>query len=124
MSGNGYYPFARLTQGADGNFYGTNRGSTIGAGYDYGTVFRLSVGLGSFVKILPHARKAGQAIKILGTNLTGAISVTFNGTAATFTVARPSLITTTVPSGATSGKIRVTIPNGMLLSGGPFLVLQ
>jgi hypothetical protein len=88
-----------------------------------GTVFSLSVGLGPFVKTQPHAGNVGAAINILGNDLTGATSVSFNGTAATFTVASPSLITTTVPAGATTGKIQVTTPGGTLFSGSPFLVL-
>ena len=43
-----------------------------------GTVFSLSVDLGPFVETLPAAGKAGATIKILGSNLTGATSVTFN----------------------------------------------
>jgi hypothetical protein len=48
----------------------------------------------------------GADVKILGTDLTGATSVSFNGTAAVFTVVSPSLITTTVPTGATHRKSR------------------
>lgn len=60
----------------------------------YGAVFSESVGLGQFVKTLPTSGKVGSTVQILGTNLTGATSVSFNGTAATFTVASASLITT------------------------------
>ena len=63
-----------------------------------GTVFSLSVGLGPFVETQPTSGKVGAAVKILGTNLTGATSVTFNGTAAVFKVVSASLITTTVPT--------------------------
>lgn len=41
----------------------------------------------------------GADVKILGTDLTGATSVSLNGTAAVFTVVSPSLITTIVPAG-------------------------
>jgi uncharacterized protein (TIGR03437 family) len=82
------------------------------------------VGLAPFVKTLPHSAKPGSAIKILGTNLTGAASVSFNGAAAVFTVVSPTEIETTVPVGATTGKIQVTTPGGTLFSGGPFLVRQ
>jgi uncharacterized protein (TIGR03437 family) len=68
--------------------------------------------------------KVGAAVKILGTDLTGATSVMFNGTAATFTVVSKSLITTTVPKGATTGTIEVVTPNaGTLSSNVPFRVL-
>ena len=64
----------------------------------------------------PTSGKVGAAVKILGTNLTGATSVTFNGTAAVFMVVSRSLITTTVPEGATTGTVDVTTPNGTLKS--------
>jgi uncharacterized repeat protein (TIGR03803 family) len=82
-------PMSGLVQGTDGTFYGT---TSLGGTEGYGTIFSLSVGLGPFVETLPSSGKVGSAIKILGTNLTGATSVTFNGLAATFTVVRPSEI--------------------------------
>ena len=62
-------------------------------------------------------------VEILGTDLTGATSVTFNGTAAVFTVKSASEITTTVPTGATTGKVQVMTSGGTLLSNVPFRVL-
>lgn len=88
-----------------------------------GTVFSLSVGLGPFVETQTTSGKVGASIKILGSDLTGATSVTFNGTAATFTVVSRCLITATVPSGATSGKVRVVTPGGTLSSNVAFRVL-
>src|ERR1022692_1214834 len=72
----GQYPYAGLVQDTNGDFYGT---TTQKGGAASGTVFSLSVGLGPFVKIRPPFGKVGAAIKILGTNLTGATSVSFNG---------------------------------------------
>jgi len=124
--GNG--PRAPLVQATNGDFYGTAQEGGIGGCTDVtpvgcGTVFRLSVGLGPFVKTLPHAGKVGTAISILGTDLTGATSVSFDRTPAKFTVASATEITATVPAGATTGKIQVVSPAGTLLSDGPFLVL-
>jgi uncharacterized protein (TIGR03437 family) len=82
------------------------------------------VGLGPFVKTNPTSGETGVAVKILGTNLTDAISVTFNGTAATFAVLSGSEITTTVPTGATTGKVRVTFQHGTRSSNVPFWVTQ
>jgi uncharacterized protein (TIGR03437 family) len=82
------------------------------------------MGLGPFVKTLPITGAAGAAVKILGTDLTGATSVTFNGTAAAFTVVSSSEITTTVPAGATSGTVEVVTPSGTLLSNVAFQVSQ
>jgi uncharacterized protein (TIGR03437 family) len=65
----------------------------------------------------------GSAIRSLGTNLTGATSVTFNGTAATFSVNSKSEITTTAPAGATTGTVQVVTPSsGTLSSNVPFTV--
>ena len=96
----GYQPYAGLVQGTDGSFYGTTpTGGPSDAG-NSGIVFRLSVGLGPFVETLPTSGNVGTTVQILGTNLTGATSVSFNGTPASFTVVSPSLISTTVPAGA------------------------
>jgi uncharacterized protein (TIGR03437 family) len=64
------------------------------------------------------------AVTILGTSLTGSTGVTFNGTAANFTVVSASEITTTVPSGATTGTVQVKTPGGTLSSNLPFTVLH
>ncbi len=116
----GQYPSGGLIQATDGNLYGTTADG--GANGD-GTVFRLSVGLGPFVVTEPTAAKVGQTVKILGTNLTGATSVNFNGKVAAFTVASSSEITTTVPRGATRGEVQVATPGGTLLSNVSFGVL-
>jgi uncharacterized protein (TIGR03437 family) len=75
------------------------------------------------VKPLPPSGKVGAAVRILGSNLTGATSVTFNGTAAVFIVAASSEIRTAVPAGASSGEIQVVTPSGTLSSSVPFRVL-
>jgi uncharacterized repeat protein (TIGR03803 family) len=109
-----------LVQGTNGTFYGTTSG---GGNTDTGTVFSLSVGLGPFVETNPRSGKVGASVKILGTNLTGATSVTFNGTTATFTVKSKSEITTAVPTGATTGPVQVVTPGGTLSSNVPFRVM-
>jgi uncharacterized repeat protein (TIGR03803 family) len=111
-----------LIQGTDGSFYGpTTTGGTNGFGF--GTIFSLSVGLKPFVETQPTFGAVGTAVNILGSNLAGATSVTFNGTVAVFTVVSKSLITTTVPTGATTGTVEVVRPNGKGLSNVPFMVL-
>jgi uncharacterized repeat protein (TIGR03803 family) len=116
----GQSPYAGLVQATNGSFYGA---TTYGGANGDGTVFSVAVGLGPFVKTVPTAGKVGTAVTILGTNLTGATSVTFNGTAATFTVVSQSEITTTVPAGATSGKVQVTTPKSTLKSNVAFRIL-
>jgi uncharacterized repeat protein (TIGR03803 family) len=117
----GASPLAGLVQDTDGSLYGN---TTFGGSRDDGTIFRLNVGLGQFVKTLPTAGKVGTAVKILGTNLTGTMSVTFNGAAAAFTVVSPSEITTSVPAGATTGTVEVVTPGGTLFSNLAFQVLH
>jgi hypothetical protein len=80
------------------------------------------VGLGAFVETQATSGAVGSAIKILGTSLTGATSIAFNGAAATFTVVSSSLITTTVPAGASTGFVTVTTPSGTLISNKQFRV--
>jgi uncharacterized repeat protein (TIGR03803 family) len=119
----GTFPRAGVVQDTDGNLYGTTSGGGVnftGTNGGQGTVFSLDVSLGPFVKTLPTSGPALGAVMILGTDLTGATSVGFNGVTATFTVASASLITTTVPLGATIGPVTVITPNGTLTSNVPF----
>lgn len=60
----------------------------------------------------PGTGAPGTSITITGANFTGATEVTFNGTAATFTVDSATQITATVPANASSGPIGVTTPAG------------
>jgi uncharacterized repeat protein (TIGR03803 family) len=109
-----------LVQDTDGDFFGT---TGAGGSYGYGTVFRLSAGLPPFVKILRAYGHPGETVKILGTALNSATSVTFGATAAVFQVASSSEITATIPAGASGGKVEVVTPGGILSSSLPFLVL-
>jgi uncharacterized repeat protein (TIGR03803 family) len=108
-----------LVEATSGILYGT---TAYGGTDNAGTVFRLSAGLGPFVETLPAFGKVGAAIEILGTDLTGATSVTFNGIVATFTVVSATEITTRVPDGATTGTVQVTTPTGTLSSNATFRV--
>jgi uncharacterized repeat protein (TIGR03803 family) len=123
-STDGYYPRAGLVQATDGNLYGTTSagGTSNACNGGCGTVFRLSVGLGPFVKTEPTSGRVGTSVLILGNNLTGASSVTFNGKTATFTVVSASEIKTTVPTGATTGKVKVTTSSRTLISNVNFRV--
>jgi uncharacterized repeat protein (TIGR03803 family) len=112
--------YAVLLQATNGTFYGT---TFTGGTDDYGTVFCLSVGLGPFVKTVPTAGRVGAEVGVLGTDMTGATGVMFNGTPAQFTLRSPSLIVAHVPSGATTGPIEVTLPGQTLSSNVPFNVL-
>ena len=79
-------------------------------------MYDLSIGLRPFVETQPSSGKVGTTVKVLGNSLTGATSVRFNGTPAPFKVVAGSLITTTVPAGATSGQVQVQTSSGKILS--------
>jgi uncharacterized repeat protein (TIGR03803 family) len=111
-----------VMQSTDGNFYGT---SNLGGANNLGTFFKISTGLGPFVKALRPYGDIGQTAYILGTGLTGSTSVTFNGTAAkSFTVVSDSEITAVIPAGATTGSLQVATPGGTLSSTVEFQVFQ
>jgi uncharacterized repeat protein (TIGR03803 family) len=110
--------YSALIQVTNGKFYGTTGGGANGLG----AVFGLSVGLGPFVKTQPISGKVGKPVIVLGTSLTAATSVTFNGTAAAFRVVSKSAISTTVPAGVTTGTVQVVTPVGTLSSNVPFRV--
>jgi hypothetical protein len=107
----GEFPSGRLVQATNGVLYGVTQAS----------VFSLSVGLGPFVETQPTSGEVGSSVEILGDDLTGATSVSFNAIPATFTVVSRHLIAT-VPSGASNGKVQVVTPSGTLSSNVSFLV--
>ncbi|MBA3914065.1 MAG: hypothetical protein H0X25_09495 [Acidobacteriales bacterium] len=115
----GRAPFGPLTQGTDGNLYGT---AAFSGTSDVGVIYKLSLGLPPFIKLLPASGVTGKSIRILGNNLLGTTGVTFNGVPAEFTVNTNSFITAKVPAGATSGTVQVTTPNGVLSSNIAFHV--
>jgi uncharacterized repeat protein (TIGR03803 family) len=118
-----------LIQDTNGVLYGvTGGGGDISCRYDpsygCGTIFSLDVGLRPFVETVPNLGAVGAPVIILGTNLTGVKSVRFNGTAAEFTVKSTSEILTKVPTGATTGTVRVIDGNGTLLNNVRFTVTK
>jgi hypothetical protein len=70
----------------------------------------------------PTSGSPGTSVTVNGSGFTGASSVKFNGTAATFTVNSDAQVTATVPAGATSGPITVTTAAGTGTSSGSFTV--
>ena len=107
-------------QATDGILYGT---TFIGGTSNEGTVYSLSAGLDPFVETLPGLSRVDRRVIILGNNLTGSTAVSFNGTAATFTVVSDTEITATVPAGATTGFVTVATPGGTLTSNKKFGVV-
>jgi len=116
----GREPYAPVFQATNGALYGT---AYIGGARAGGTAFSISTGLGPFVRAVPTVGVVGAPASILGTNLTGATGVTFNGVPASFTIASKTLIKATVPAGATTGSVEVARPNRSLSSNVAFQVL-
>jgi hypothetical protein len=75
-----------------------------------------------FVETIPTSGTLGAKVIILGNNLTGTTTVSFNGTLAKFEVVSDTEITTKVPEGTTTGPVTVTTPRGTLTSNVPFIV--
>jgi RHS repeat-associated protein len=73
----------------------------------------------------PTIGTSGTSVTINGSNFDPATMndiVTFNGLRAKVTGATPTMISATVPSYATSGRIRVATPGGEAISSGDFFV--
>jgi uncharacterized repeat protein (TIGR03803 family) len=119
-STDGAVPTGGLVQGTDGNFYGT---TSQGGASNNGTVFKLGVGLPPFLETQPTFGSVGTPVTILGTNLTNATSVSFNGIAATFNIVSASEISTTVPADASTGTVKVAIPGNTLVTYTDFQVI-
>ena len=91
------------------------------AGMQLDRVFYLSTAPQFFPAI---AGKVGAAVKILGTNLTGATSVTFNGMTAVFKPGSKTFLTATVPAEASTGVVKVVTSGGTMNSNVNFRVTK
>jgi uncharacterized repeat protein (TIGR03803 family) len=118
----GRTPEAAPVQDTNGIFYGTTE---YGGRYSSGTVYSYNAGLAPFVALVLPAGTVGQSAQILGQNLIGTTSVTFNGVEATsFSVKSNTYMTAIVPAGATTGPVVVTTPRGTLTSNVNFRISE
>lgn len=112
-------PLSPPVQDTNGTLYGVTE---FGGPNDYGTVYSLNMGLAAFVNSPLFSGKQGSSVLLLGNHLSSASKVTFNGVAASFVVHDDTHMTATVPSGATTGWIKVTTASGTLKSRKAFVV--
>jgi hypothetical protein len=95
---------------------------TTPAGTATGGTFTVTGSPPTITSFSPTSGPFGTSVDIQGSNFTGATSVTFNATAASYTVNSSTDITATVPAAATSGPVAVTTPSGTATSVGSFTI--
>jgi uncharacterized repeat protein (TIGR03803 family) len=120
----GANPYGGFFQHTSGTFYGGTVNGGIGTKCTNGcgTFYKLDMGLGPFVVLLPTSGKIGSKVEALGQGFTGTTSVSFNGMAAVFTVHKDTYLTAKVPVGASTGFVTVTTPTGTLTSNKQFVI--
>jgi uncharacterized repeat protein (TIGR03803 family) len=124
----GWLPQGGVVRDDAGNLYGTAAGNNVGCPSDYylgacGTVFKV-VAPPQITKFAPASGPVGSTVSISGASFSQTTEVTFNGTATTFTVKSDKLVTATVPTGATTGKIAIVSPGGTATTFMTFTVTQ
>ena len=70
-------------QHTNGKIYGLTCGEGLIVD---GVFYSFDMGLGPFVSLVSTTGKVGKTVEVLGQGFTGTTAVSFNGTAATFTV--------------------------------------
>lgn len=115
----GSHPEITLTQHTRGILYGE---AMNGGSHGYGTFYSLNASLPAFAKLVTRAGLVGSSIGILGQGFAGATAVSFNGTPAQFQIGADTFLTATVPDGATTGPVTITMAGGQLVSNQTFLV--
>ena len=100
-----------------------NDGSVLLTGGSSGTAVAETYDPGPrIISFSPTGGVVGDRVTITGVGFTNVVGVTFNGVSAPYTVDYPMQITATVPSGATTGPIRVLRSAGTLVSSTNFVV--
>ncbi len=123
---NGANPWSTLTQSTNGILYGdTFKGGklTICGTPGCGVVYSLDMGLKPFVSLVSTSGKEGVKIGILGQGFSSSSVVEFGGVQATsIKLTGKTFISATVPTGALTGSVTVTIGATKLTSNTKFRV--
>jgi large repetitive protein len=97
--------------------------TTPGGTATSGTNFTVTLPAPTITSFTPSRGRVGDVVSITGTNFTGVTVVKFNGVPAiTFAAGSATLITATLPTGASAGPISVTAQGGTALSSSNFVV--
>jgi len=105
---------------ATGKITVTNLGGTATSSTSFTVLAPTTVTVGSFT---PTSGLVGSTVVLSGSGFSGVSKVRFNGGAAKFVVLNQTLITTTVPFGASTGTLTVTTPGGTATSATNFTVI-
>ncbi len=97
--------------------------ATHSEGFTAATTLTVVLPPPTLARFEPSAGPVGTVVTLTGMHLGTTVGVTFNGTAAAFTVIGATQVTATVPSGATSGPLTLTTAGGSVTTPGHFLVL-
>src|ERR1700722_7029248 len=116
----GSLPMVTLLQHTTGTLYGE---TNTGGSHNTGAFYSFKASLPPYAALLPTSGKVGKSIGILGQGFNSATGVSFDGTAATFKISSDTFLTATVPAGAKTGIVTVTIPGGNLKSKINFRVI-
>ena len=82
----------------------------------------VSTGPPVITDVTPASGAIGSGVTVTGSGFTGTTTVTFHGVSAAYTVVSDTQVTTTVPTGATTGLVRLTTPSGAAASQADFVV--
>jgi len=118
ITGDGTYSFAIHTTSSNASLHYSKEGTTPPE-----LVIQTLPPPPSIASVTPASGTATTEVTISGSALNSAMVVAFNGSAAAFTVDSDTQIRTTVPSGATTGKISISSVDGTGSSAENFTVL-
>lgn len=126
----GWGPQVSLVQHTNGLLYGETFAGGIApaetgevAGGGQGTFYSLNRNLKPFVSLMTTSGTVGAKVEILGQGFLSATAVSFNGSLASFHYTSDNHLIATVPGGAVTGPVTVTISTGNLVSSKHYRVV-